>query len=170
VKQSNGIDTRDTGLIAPRNTGDGAIYESAADVIKKQIEEENPLPNAKNDVVRLFAENVPPEKIVSIILIRNKGLKQIDAVSLVNEITQAGIDSSKFKFSIQAADMVMGDAPETKKVDPRLTRILEAQKDVERCLRETDMAHDLIARTVSLRNNVSVADVTQIIESVMRES
>jgi hypothetical protein len=156
---------RNTGLVPPPNT-DGA-FESAADVIRREIAESDPIPPAKRDAARLLAENVEPEKIVSMILLRNTGLRQTDAVTIVNQSAGTHIDPAKFKFKIGAADMALGHAPTVERKDPRLERLLAAQKDASRILAETDMAHDQIINIVGLRNNISRHDAQRIVSELV---
>ena len=172
MKQANGIDTRDTGLIAPRGYDgydgyESNDYESTADVINKEIRDADPIEAAKQDAARLLSEGMTPEIVTSFIMLSNTGLRKADAVQIVNTLAGTEIDPNTFQFRIEASDIELGDAPEIEKKDPYLEKILNARQDAARIL-QSDTALDQVANIVALRNGIKREQAVQIISELTR--
>lgn len=156
---------RNTGLVPPLDAGDGAVRQpSTAEVIASEIASESPIEGAKRDAA-VFLREMAPEDVVTIIMVRNTGLDRATATQIVSELAGRDVQST---FKVVGAVQSLGDAPETKKEDPRLARILAARADAQRYLSE-DFTLDQIQQAIRLRNNISEADARQIISDLTRE-
>lgn len=156
---------RNTGLVPPRNISDGTPEKTTAEIVSEQIEADNPVSQGKRDVAKFLEAGVDPDVIVNLVMIRNRGLRQLDAVRIVNEIAGTQIDSRTFVFKISAADMDLGDAPTAIRKDPRAERLLSARRDAERYI-SSEMSFSEVLQGIILRNNITQGEAQAIVDDL----
>lgn len=162
MKQNNNFDTRhDCGLIPPATVGDGATkIESTAETLRREIQEMNPRNQAEKEVSTWVNAGLKPGEIISLLCLRIAGLTKAESISVVNGAMDCNIDAGTFKIDYAIGDL--GDAPPEVKRDPHLERILNARKDIERLLPDSESLSQL-ATIAALRNGITVEEANQII-------
>jgi hypothetical protein len=169
MNMSNGKDSRDSGLIAPRNAGDGAAgaVESTAEIIRRENRETNPEVLAEKDAQFYFDAGVDAAEIINLICLRINGLSRALAVSVVNRVCGTEIDAATFKIDMKS--VILGDAPVEVRRDPYLARLLEARNYAEKCISAgTEMSLSVFASALVARHGIKREHAEQIIDELVK--